>query len=452
MPVGASAEEPFAGYDFSNVFEQIKMGGVGGSFDELSAKSKDLAANIDSDDFRSTAGTGCPHLDVQYNKNLFFLSGSESVMRLRLTPKSSSLKHVLIFMEMQRDGNHVRRQVPVTEVLQVGRSFDVHIPFCPEEMSGRLSFVFYVGCKTDGGLSYYQFSAAHKVYDKNQTGSSLARQVVINAPTTITASQAADINYRSSLSETISQLGKEPSVHELVDRLNDMPPIFEWKFLAATTWKPEDALVRGNARPSNKLMLEWNDHSLLVIGKDCVKLGRDPEQVDLVVRTGSGKLGPRDYPNSTVSRRHAEVLYCDDVVKLFDHSTYGTYINGRRPDSLGILVQDEALIEFGDIHWNMQIQKCETRSSRNICQTCPANKVKSLTFRRTDDEKEAYLLVWQCCELGLVIEELADWNLFFRNGTFFIRTPDQDFYYLRPGHSVESRGQRIHVRYFRQNQ
>jgi len=109
------------------------------------------------------------------------------------------------------------------------------------------------------------------------------------------------------------------------------------------------------------------------------------------------------------------------------------------------------LIEFGDIHMQMTLQHCEMRSGRNICQTCKANKIKSMTFQRCDEEKECYILVWQCCELGRIFPELADWNVFFRNHSFFIRTPEQDFHYLRPGHSIESNGQKIQVKYFHQD-
>ncbi len=456
-------DNPFAGYNFSDTFAQMKSADSSKEFEDLSAKSRAIADEIESIDFEQSNCNACSYLDVEYNRNLFFLSGSESVMKLRLTPQSSKLKYILLFMETQRSGNRIRRQIPVTEVLQNGRSFYIQIPFLPEQMSGSLSFAYYIGCKTERDMEYFQFTVEHKVYDMNQSGSSVARQVIINANTNITAtgastvdtsikaSQAGEINYKNSIAETIRELGQEPSVHDLIDRLNDLPPIFEKKFLAATTWKPEDILIKGNAKPLDKLILGWNGFSIFVLGKNCVKFGRDPEQVDLMVRSGAGKLGPRDYPNSTVSRNHAEVLYCEDSVKLFDHSSYGTYINGRKPDNIGLPIQDKALIEFGDIHWQMNMQRCEMRSPHNICQTCQAKKIKSMTFKRTDDEKECYLLVWQCCELGLVIEELADWNLFFRNGSFFIRTPEQDFYYLRPGHSIESNGQKIQVKYFQQN-
>ncbi len=443
--------DPFAGFDFA------------GAFGELSAKSRMLAETIDTAESGEESDSTCPYLEAEYNRNLFFLNGSESVMKLRFTPKSGALRHILLFMETRQGSNELRRQIPVTEILQNGRSFYVQIPFRPEQLSGSVAFAFYVGCQTDRELLYFQFGVSHKVYDMNLSGSSLARQVVINANTTISAtgassvdtsvkaSQAGEIHYRNSIAELVRNSGGEVSAHELIDRLNDQPPVYEKMNLAATTWKPENALIQGHAKAQDKLLLEWNGYSILVLGKNCVKFGRDPEKSDLLVRCGGGRLGAREYPNSTVSRLHAEILYCEDTVKLFDHSSYGTYINGRKPDCAGIPIQEKALIEFGDIHWQMNMQRCEMRSPRNICQTCQARKVKSMTFKRTDEEKECYLLVWQCCELGLLFEELADWNLFFRNGTFFIRTPEQDFYYLRPGHAVESRGEKIQVKYFQQN-
>ncbi len=452
----------FADVDFPGVFSKIKDAGKTGADDwNLSNRSKEMADKIETKEFEPDEKSECPYLDVEYNRNLFFLSGSEAVMKLRLTPKSRDLRHILIFMETLRSGNNSRRQIPVTEILQNRRSFFIQVPYHPEQVSGRLSFAFYIGCKTERELNYYQFTVEHKVYAPDQSGSSLSRQVIINTnftasgagtiDTSIKANQAGTVNYRNTVEEAIRQMGKEPSVHELIDRLNDLPPVFERKSLTATTWRPEDVLVKGNPQPGEKLLLEWNGFSIFLLGRNCVKFGRDPEKVDLLVRSGGGKIGPREYPNSTVSRFHAEVLYCEDTVKFFDHSSYGTYINGRKPDSAGIPIQDKALIEFGDIHWQMNMQNCEIRSSRNICQSCVANKIKSMTFKRTDEEKECYLLVWQCCELGLVFEELSDWNVFFRNGSFFIRTPDQDFYYLRSGQTIESKGQKVQVKYFRQD-
>jgi hypothetical protein len=417
---------------------------------DLSARSREIADNIDDMEFGEAEKSECPHLKVEYNHNLFFLTGSTSVIKLKLTPLNDQLQDLLIFMESERDGSHSRRQIPVREVLKKERAFFLQIPFAPEGTSGRTFLVFYIGCKINGSFAYYQFAVDHKVYDSRQSGSSLCSQITINQE--FTSNHAADINYRDSIGDALKKMAEKTlSVNEMIDRLNDLPPKYRVQLLTKTTWRPEDVLIKGNLYPSDKLLLEYEGNTILLVNKNSVKLGRDPEQVDLLVRCGRGKMGAREYPNSTVSRKHAEILYCEDTVKLFDYSSYGTYINGRKPDNSGIPLELSATVEFGDIHWKMNIQKCNARLPHNICQTCSANKIKSVTFTRTDNEPEYYLLVWQCCELGRVIEDLMDWTIFSRNGCFFIRTPEQDFYHLRPGQTISSKEKQIKVKYFEQN-
>jgi len=417
---------------------------------DLAERSKEIAEKIDSMEFDLSASSACPHLKVEYNHNLFFLRGSKAIIKLKITPLNNQLQDLLIFMETERDGSHIRRQLPVREVFQSERAFFLQVPFSPEESFGRVFLVFYVGCKINGAFTYYQFSADHKVYDSRQSGGSIFNQLTINQD--FAAREAADINYRDSIGEALKKMAeKNLTVNEMIDRLNDLPPKYKVQQLTKTTWRPEDALIKGNLYPTDKLLLEYNGKTIFLVNKQSVKFGRDPEQVDLLVRNGGGRLSHREYPNSTVSRKHAEILYCDDTVKLFDYSSYGTYINARKPDSAGIPLENNALIEFGDIHWQMNIQKCNARLPHNICQTCSAGKIKSVTFCRKDSEPEYYLLIWQCCELGRIIEELTDWTIFARNGCFFIRTPEQDFYHLRPGQIVRVNDKQINVKYFKQS-
>lgn len=414
----------------------------------LSARAKMFAEAPDSEDCSRFNSGECPYLQLEYNKNIFFISGSESVIKLRITPLSGELNNLLIFMTSRIADNDFRIQIPVTEVIRKDRPVVVRVPFNPEKCSGYISITFYIGCQIGSKITYFQFSVEHKVYDPNQTSASIGSQIVINQK--FEAQHAADINYRSNLGDAIRELAeKNISSNELIDRLNNMPPDYRKHPLSESVWRPENFLVSGDLYHTEKLVLEWNGYSLFLVGKKDVLFGRDPEQVDIVVRVGGGRISPREYPNATVSRKHAQLIYCEDAVKIFDHSSYGTYIDGRKPDNAGIPVKENALVEFGDIHWMMNTQKCEMRSVRNICQTCPANAVKSMTFTRQDDEKECYLLIWQCCELGKLFPELADWNVFYRDRSFFIRTPDQKFFYLRPGHSIESNNQRINVTYFK---
>lgn len=444
------AKDIFSNVDFAGIFGS-KTPKFKSPFDDdwdLSAKAARIADDIDPDEPVSSSKSECPHLKVEYNQNLFFITDSKSVIKLKLTPTGNSLQDILIYMEAERDGgSHTRRQIPVREVLRKNRDIFLQIPFLPEDTPGRIFLVFYIGCKIDGVFEFYQFSVEHKIYDSKQSGTSLCSQITINQE--FTSNHAADINYRDSIGDALKKMSEKTlSVNEMIDRLNDLPPKYEIRELSRTTWRPEDILIKGNLYPADKLMLNYNGMSIFLINKPSVKFGRDPEQVDLLVRCGR-KSG--DIANRTVSRKHAEIVYCDDTVKLFDYSTYGTYINNRKPDSAGVPLDTNALVEFGDIHWKMNIQKCNARLPHNICQLCSANKIKSVTFARTDDELEYYLLIWQCCELGRMIPELADWTIFSRNDCFFIRTPEQDFYHLRPGQSITFRDIKIDVTYFEQN-
>ena len=450
-PHSNAAEANSFGIDFKMLSDSIVNPGKDQEEEvwNLSARSKAAAENIDSVEFDTTKSGEHSYLKVEYNRNLFFLAGSMSIIKLKLTPLGDALQDLLLFMEISRGENNSRRQIPILEVLRKNRPFNVQIPFDPGHVSGKISLNFYIGCKVNDSFKYYQFSVDHKVYDANQSGSAFCSQITINQE--FTSNHAADINYRDSIGEALKRMAdKSLSVNEMIDRLNDLPPRYEMQKLTETTWRPEDVLIKGNFYPATKLILEYNGKQIFLFNQHGIKFGRDVDQVDLLVRCGRGKMGPKEYPNSTVSRKHAEIVYCGDTVKLFDYSSYGTYINGRKPDSAGIPLEQSATIEFGDIHWQMNIQKCYDRLPHNICQTCTANRIKSVTFKRTDSEPEYYLLVWQCCELGRIIEDLADWTVFARNKSFFIRTPSQEFYHLRPGQPIECNNKKISVKYFEQ--
>jgi hypothetical protein len=74
-----------------------------------------------------------------------------------------------------------------------------------------------------------------------------------------------------------------------------------------------------------------------------------------------------------------------------------------------------------------------------------------MTLNYSCHEPVYCLLIWECCELGRVIPELADWTVFFRDNAFFIRTPEQVFYYLRPGNAFTINQQTIKINYFQNN-
>ena len=434
----------FAGIDFAKIFSSSDTTVTG-----LAERSKEIADNIENIDFDEPQHYECHCLKVEYNHNLFFLAGSTSVIKLRLTPQDHRLQQLMLFMESKHNGKYSRQEIPVQEILKKERSFELSIPFTPEDICGTMVLFFYLCCKTDNVFNYYQFKVEHAVYDSKQSGNALRSQITINQQ--FTSNHAADINYRDTIGEALHNMAEQNlSGNEMIKRLNALPPKYKYQRLDATTWRPEEYLIKGNLYHADKLILEYDGISLFLINKPSVKFGKSPIDTDLLVRCGQGRMSAREYPNSTVSKVHTEILYCKDSVKLFDRSSYGTYINGRKPDSAGIPLEFNSTVEFGDIHWKMNIQKCNCRLPHNICQTCSANGIKSLTFTRVDSEPECYLLVWQCCELGRVVKALTDWTVFVRNGYFFIRTPEQEFYHLRPGHTVCANGKKINVKYFEQ--
>ena len=442
----------WSGVDFASVLSQ---NGESSSIcplasSSMSERTKAIADDIESLDLDKLKQGDCHYLQVEYNRNLFFVNGSSVNLKLQLTPLLPDLEELQIFMERQ-DAEKSLSQIPVNNRLMPNRMIELTIPFSPNNISGFLAITFYIGCKVKNQRSYYQFQVEHKVYDPHQTGSSLSSQIIINQQ--ISAQQAADIHYRDSIGEALRQMQeKSLTVNEMLDRLNTLPPHYEVMPLTETTWTPDSEIIRGTPYPGDKLMLEWQDRKIFLLGKKHIKLGRSAEQCDLLVKTtGGGRLSSRDYPNTTVSRLHTEILYNGDFIQIFDRSSYGTYINDRKPDSAGMQIPDSATIEFGDIHWKMDIQRCESRHSHAICQSCQAPKIRSLVFTRKDKEPEQYLLVWQCCELGRVIPELLDWTVFFRDNKFFIRTPEQNFHYLRPGNIFRINNQTVKINYFQQN-
>lgn len=471
-PENAAADQASSGIDFGAIFKKIISGTSGkekaeeiipenrfsaqsasmtdGNCNDLSARSKAIADSIEDWDFDRPLGNDCPYVKIEYNRNLFFVTGSESVIKLRVTPLCDHLKTLFVYMESERAGSIARRQIPVQEILRKDRSFLLIVPFSPGSTPGRLSFSFYIGCQAKGNFSYYQFKTEHTVYDSTQSGNAICSQITINQD--ISSYGAADVNYRGdSIGDALKKLAdKNVTVNELIDRLHNLPADYRLQYLSPSRWRPEEALVKGLLYSTRELIITWNGKTIYLVNRPEVVFGRD-KQSNLIVRSGKGILTPQDYPNSTVSRKHASILYEQNTVKLFDFSTYGTYINGRRPTDSGIQLDDRATIEFGDIHWNMEIQKCRGRLPHNICQSCSADKIKSITFTRQDDEPEYYLLVWQCCELGRIIPELSDWTVFSRNECFFIRTPEQDFHHLRPGKKIESGNNSIEVTYFKQD-
>ncbi|MBR3709183.1 MAG: FHA domain-containing protein [Lentisphaeria bacterium] len=399
-----------------------------GSLTEI---GQQLAEKIDQVDVTTSVRSDCKALEVAYNQNLFFLCGAESILKLRLKPLISDLKQLVVFMEVIRAGQPSRRQILIHEILKQDKDFTLRIPFNPEQTRGRLTMTFYIGCKVGtNDFDFYEFSVEHKVYDDHQDSSSLS--ITINQD--ITATHAADVNNRIISEELTKMAGQDMTVNAMIDSLNDLPPDFVVQRLTKTMWRP--GLGSGLQHFADRLLLEYKGKKIYLLSKSSISIGR------------STVADPDIWlPNATVSKKQADFIYDEKHVKLVDHSSYGTYLNGNKIQDTEVLLDDNGILEFGDVCMKMRIQKCRGRLQHNICQTCNAPQIKSMTLTR-QDLPEYYLCIWECCELGRIIEDLADWTVFARENCFLIRTPAQDFYYLRPGSTFEAKGCKISVKYF----
>lgn len=399
---------------------------ISGNLTEVGQK---MAEEIDQLDVTTSVGSDCKALEVAYNRNLFFLCGAESIMKLRMKPLISNLQHLVLFMEVSRSGQTSRRQILIHDVLKQGKDFTLPIPFKPEETRGHLAISFYIGCKVgENDIEYYEFSVEHQVYDDQQDTKSLS--ITINQD--ITATHAADVNNRIVSEELTKMAGQDMTINAMIDRLNNLRPDFVTQTLSKTTWRP--GLGSGMQYFADRLLLEYKDKKIYLLSQPGISVGRSL----------SAELS---LPHPTVSKNHADIVYEEKRVKLLDHSSYGTYVNGNKILGAEALLDTAAVLEFGDVCMKMQIQNCRGRVQHNICQTCNAPQVKSMTLIR-QDKPEYYLCVWECCELGRIIEELSDWTVFFRQGSFLIRTPSQDFYFLRPGSFYEAKGCKIFAKYY----
>ena len=210
-------------------------------------------------------------------------------------------------------------------------------------------------------------------------------------------------------------------------------------------WKNavKDFKIHGKEFNCSRLRLQWNDYSFLLLGMKTMKLGRNRNMANLVIRTPDREL------NLTVSKHHATISADKNAAYIANASNFGTWFNGKKLEGneKEKVTEEDSVVQFGDVCWYMHLQLCEP-TCKDVCQTCNKERVKSLTFDRCDGIKEKYLMICQCCDLGRVMPELKNWDIFYRNGSFFIKDPLGECYHLLPDTPVESSGQKFIVSTF----
>lgn len=403
-----------------------------------------------ADASEAIADNDCRCLKVRYNKSTFLMTGKVATLKIELTPLRDDLKDVMIFMQHTDDnGNFEVQQWQIQQLLKKDRPFVVTRNYNPGSNAGLMTLNFYVGCRLDKEVNYYLFSATHCIYDPECSREEF-KQVIINQ--NISATDAADINFYGGVLKNMEELSGK-TANDMITSLGRLPETFVCQRLERIQYDPVLMEIIAESGEelysSDKLLLKWNDCKLYLLAQKEITLGRTLNADLMVRKEGSPST---EKPNRTVSRVHALLSYFGDHVELKDQSSYGTYVNHYKLSNEAMQLPGEANIEFGDLCWKMNLQYCGNLSAHNMkmCKTCLRQKVKSLTFADTWGGKEFYLMVWQCCDLGMVIQELSGWNVFHRNGSFIIRAPDGRRKILSPGKKVEYDDQTIEIFSFKQ--
>lgn len=414
---------------------------AGGKFD-LDAAAETLlrdAKERKSASAEPVPESGCPYCFVEYAVNRFLLEGAEMPLEVRIRIDSKKLKSLLLWFAPSAGGK--TELVPVsTEELQFGRAVPIAVPYHPL-VGGVLDANFYFGCVLEGGVEFYRMNVRPMVFTREQSSASIVA--------TISNSERAVLD----LSELRKFADSNPGAAMLIQKANDEPAKFRPMPLVETVWRPEQHFVPGRTYPCDALTLEYKGCRYQLCGKETVKLGRKPELNDFAVLDWVNARNDREYPNNTVSRSHVQIHFCGDSVNIIDTSSYGTFVNGVKPEiagNAGIPLPNEAELRLGDIELHMEMQRCEQRPESPVCKNCPAGKIKSLTLARADRLPEVYVLVPQCCELGYLSRELEGFAVYRRNGGFLLRAPDGKFRHLVPNTKIDCRGTAIEVKSFQQ--
>ena len=386
----------------------------------------------------------CKCLKIRYNKNTFLLKDKNAALKIELTPLQDNLKEVTIFMQHSDDTRCKLQELPVQQMLKKNKPVVVTKNFNPGADSGQMTLKFYVGCRLDKEVNYYLFTATHCIYDPDCSKEEF-KQIIINQ--NFNASDAADINFYGGVLENLEKISGK-TANDMIASLGSMPDAFVPQTLEKIKYDP--VIMEINAESgedlylTEKLMLKWNGYKFYLLSSPRITLGRSRQSCDLVVRKCG--IPAEEKPNRTVSREHAVVEYHEELVEIKDKSSFGTWIDQKKLSGESATLPREANIDFGDIRWHMSTQYCEqTAHGIKMCKTCLRKKIKSMTFSDNGAAKEFYLLVWQCCELGRIIEDLAGWNVFYRNNAFIIRTPEGKRKILSPGTQIECYNQTIEV-------
>ncbi len=380
----------------------------------------------------------CPYVKLECQKNLFFITGVQMPIQLRATPMATNLEKLHIWMIPQVvDGTPIVYNIPVKNKLVLGQQIRLQCVWRPEaNYAGTVPFDFYVVCLVDGKTYFYTFNLQVLVIHADHLNR--GQNIAINISASEAATISADFGRQLASSQTHT-LATLTAMRNQLSTAFDVCPLYE------TAWRPADTYASGRVYLCDALTIkikkkgETEPHCYQLLSQEVIRMGRKHAYNHIVVADPTISTDPHDYPNNAVSAVHTEILYQGHSLMMNDKSTHGTYVNGIKPPSSGYCFSEHAphhTVEFGYIKFDMYFQYCRQRPDSLSCTLCPQRKLKSVVFKRSDAVPESYLLVWQCCDLGLVDKDLSGLTILRRNGGFILKTFKEGYHYLAPSERI----------------
>ena len=384
-------------------------------------------------------------VDIEYAVNRFVLSGGNVNFELRVKGRQGDLKSVSAWLVFNfADQREVREMT--REWRQAKGCFSNILPYTfMHSITGSLLVDGYVMCDFGEKKEFFTFSVQHAVIPGGEKAQSINTTIRVDG-----SSVMKDIDLGGIAANDGSCF---------FSRQNLQPPEFRRIAFYRTDWRPENELLRAssscNAYSCDALTLTYGEKLIHLCAKNSIDVGRSLKQNDVAINDWTSRESFNAPRSLSVSHKHGVFTYCGDGVDYADCSRYGTLLDSKT-DRITISRNDgccdrvrlpgTGTISFGGIAMSFRQTCCAGKRKDAMCATCEGNPCCALVLHRTDKLPEAFVFLWQCCDLRELFPELAGMKVYRRNGSFMLETKEHGLQVLYPGQSIDlSDGRHLEV-------
>ncbi len=371
------------------------------------------------------------YLKVEFNYNVFAVSGFSSVIQLRLTPLKEELEDVEVYCQLDENGEMKQAELDIAVNKENGENIPVIFKFTKKEAGGYPAKFFFL-CKTRNGYNRYMFQEVYTVYDskvKMQPGN-----LSFHIENNLDPKHAAEIR-----NNVINIASQGYTVNQLLDQLRKIPQYGSMR-LYVTKREFEKEVVRQQppispqphpTQSTYRILLRLGNFRLFVLGKSSITLGRVKEDNDLQIQIpGTPDNKP---PNSFVSGTHGVLEITSGWrIRYMDMGRNGTLLNGYpapRKCFKDLPEDTKTMMTFGGVGGvELCLTPCMDKQNGNI----------SLVLTHHDNHiRDGYMIVPRSIHLGDVFNGMDGFYLFTHKGFFSLKTPDGMECMLRAGSGVQ---------------